>query len=213
MFAGCGPQNELRHKQEVMLAQVNGNFIGNASSTVMRRKAVEGIGGYDVTLHARGAQGCEDQALYIALARNWNYTVVRKYLIGYRRHAGSMSQNQARMALSHLLLLSDLHHLHPPLPGLYLCRAIARTHEGLLSSALLHKQWRKIVEVIKLCWSLSHLSVVQLVGVRLPVRIVGFCMRRLRNGNAASKPEPRAYDVFAQWSSEQEHMAPSRGPI
>jgi glycosyltransferase involved in cell wall biosynthesis len=225
MFTGCGSQNELRHKQEVLLAQMNGNFIGNASSTVIRRKAIEKIGGYDVSLHARGAQGCEDQALYIALAQNWNYTFVPKYLIAYRRHVGSMSQDHEKMVLSQALLLSDLHRLHPDLPGLSLYRAISTAYEGFLSTAIRRKQWRKVKEVINRCWSLSRLSVLALVSVRLPVRIVGFCMRTFRNRIAAPEARPRAYDVFASWSSEQAHKAssalirtdrhltPDRGPI
>jgi glycosyltransferase involved in cell wall biosynthesis len=225
MFIGYGPRNILRHKQEVSAAELEGNFIGNASSTVMRRKAVEAAGGYDVTLRARQAEGCEDQALYFALAQKWNYTFVPQYLIAYRRHAGAMSQNQQMMVLSHAFFLSDLQKLRPPVTGLYFHRAIARIHEGLLSNALLHKQWRKIAEIIKQCRSISGWSVVQLLGIRLPVRIVGFCMHRLQDRAAAPETAPRAYDVFTHWSSEHERMAlstferdagslaPSRGPI
>jgi glycosyltransferase involved in cell wall biosynthesis len=60
---GIGPQTHFRSKTQVLPAQIECNFIGNSSSTVIRRDAIEAIGGYDPTLLARGAQGCEDQAL------------------------------------------------------------------------------------------------------------------------------------------------------
>ncbi len=201
MFCGYGPQNELRQKQEVLAAQVHGNFIGNGSSTVMRRSAVERVGGYDVTLRARDAEGCEDQALYIALARTWDYTFVSDYLVGYRRHPDSMSQNQEKMARSQALLLSDLHHLYPP--GVASI-AIARIYEGPLSTALVHKQWRKVAQVIKQCGSISGWSLARLLSIRMPVRLGGFCMRRLQNGAAAPQEERRPYDVFADWLAKHE---------
>ena len=95
-FYGTGPESRFGRKQEVLSAQLKGNFIGNASSTVMRRKAVEAVGGYDATLRARGAEGCEDQALYISLAKHWDYTFVPQYLIAYRVHPDAMSRNDRK---------------------------------------------------------------------------------------------------------------------
>jgi glycosyltransferase involved in cell wall biosynthesis len=205
MFCATGPQTQFRRKQEVLFAQVNGNFIGNSSSTVMRRAAVEAVGGYDETLRARDAEGCEDQALYISLAKRWSFTVVPQYLIAYRRHPGSMSQDYKRMARSQALVLYDLHRHRPRLPAYWFSRGIARIYEGQLTTALLHKQWHKAAEVINASASISPWSLVHLLGVRLPFRIFGFCNRRLRNRALVPESEQVAVDAF--WCVDHELAA------
>ena len=165
---GTATQSQFGRKQEVLSAQLEGNFIGNSSSTVMRKAAVETVGGYDTTLRARNAQGCEDQALYISLARNWDFTFVPKYLIAYRVHPWSMSRDFERMARSQALVLADLHRLRPRVPGLRFGRGIARIYEGPLTTALLRRQWREAMETIKSSGSTSRWSLVHLLGLRMP---------------------------------------------
>ena len=201
-FCGNGPQTQLRSKQEVLLGQLRGNFIGNASSTVMRRTAVEAVGGYNVTLRARNAQGCEDQALYMSLAQKWDFTFVPHYLIAYRKHPGSMSMDADTMARSQGFVLADLRHLSISLPRYWFARGIARIYEGPLTTALSRKRWRKAAEVIKNSAGISFWSLVLLLGVRLPVRIVGFCKRRLAIRAEVPEPERRFDDAF--WSLEIE---------
>jgi glycosyltransferase involved in cell wall biosynthesis len=84
------------------------NFLGNASATMIRRSALVEIGGYDSTLRDRGAQGCEDWDLYFKLAERWEFEVVPKFLVRYRKPVASMSQDDQQMARSHHLVLSAL---------------------------------------------------------------------------------------------------------
>jgi hypothetical protein len=186
---------------------LKGNFIGNSSSTVMRRAAVEEVGGWDATLRARDAEGCEDQALYISLAKKWNYTFAPHYLIAYRIHPWSMSQDVERMARSQALVLVDLHRLRPRVPGYWLGRGIARIYEGPLTTALLQKQWNKVAEVIKCAASISWWSVVQLLCIRMPIRTFGFCSRRLRKSITSGEREERS--VGTGWPTEDDAPASS----
>ncbi len=84
------------------------NFLGNASATMIRRSALLAIGGYDVTLRDRRAQGCEDWDLYLKLAARWEFEGVPKFLVRYRKPIASMSQDDQQMARSHELVLAAL---------------------------------------------------------------------------------------------------------
>ncbi len=93
------------------------NFIGNASSTVIRRTCLEKVGGYNCELRSQGAQGSEDFDLYLRIAECYQVRVVPEFLIGYRQIASSMSQNYTSMAKSHDLVLEKASQKYPEIPA------------------------------------------------------------------------------------------------
>jgi glycosyltransferase involved in cell wall biosynthesis len=96
------------------------NFIGNASSTLMRRDALLSIGGYSEQFRLQNAQGCEDWDLYLRLAEQYEFLAVPAFLIGYRKLDQSMSDNCLQMARSHLWMLRSQQTKFPHLsPWLY----------------------------------------------------------------------------------------------
>jgi glycosyltransferase involved in cell wall biosynthesis len=111
---GCGGP---RYQGEVYGALVLGNFVGNASTPLIRRGCFAEIGGFDPGLHAAGAQGCEDLKLYLAIAERYEFAVVPEVLVGYRRTKSSMSRAVGRMKRSHDLVLAEVRLRHPELPG------------------------------------------------------------------------------------------------
>jgi glycosyltransferase involved in cell wall biosynthesis len=88
-----------RYHQEgdVLRSLCEFNMVGNGSSPLMRAEAVRQVGGYDSSLVGRGAQGCEDWALYLAIAERFEFALVREYLTGYRRLPTSMSSDIDQM--------------------------------------------------------------------------------------------------------------------
>ncbi|HET6469702.1 MAG TPA: glycosyltransferase family 2 protein [Geminicoccaceae bacterium] len=126
----------VREQRHALRRLVWQNFIGNGSSAVMWRAPVEAVGGYDPSLHARGAQGCEDSALYTALAERWDFAVATKHLVGYRRHPGGMSEDQERMRRSEELVRDDLYARRPDLPRYWRVVARARYPQRALWRAL-----------------------------------------------------------------------------
>jgi len=76
------------------------NVVGNGSTPLMRRSAFERIGGYDPTLRSRGAEGCEDLMIYLAIAEHYEFRLVRRFLTGYRVTPGNMSSNLGQMLRS-----------------------------------------------------------------------------------------------------------------
>lgn len=92
------------------------NFLGNASSTLIRRSCVEKIGGYNTQLKAQDAQGCEDWDFYLRIAEHYQFKVVPEFFIGYRKIANTMSGDYKKMAKSHDLMLQEIQQTHRDIP-------------------------------------------------------------------------------------------------
>jgi len=90
-----------------------GNFVGNGSSPLLRRAAFEAVGGYDASLRARGAQGCEDLMIYLRVAELYEFRVVRRFLTGYRVTHNNMSSDALRMLRSCELTLAGFRERYP----------------------------------------------------------------------------------------------------
>jgi glycosyltransferase involved in cell wall biosynthesis len=89
------------------------NLVGNGSSPLIRRSAFEQVGGYDPSLRARGAQGCEDLMIYLRIAEHHEFRVVRRHLTGYRVTQGNMSSNALGMLRSCELTLDTFRARYP----------------------------------------------------------------------------------------------------
>lgn len=95
------------------------NFIGNASSPLIRMSAFHKAGGYDPSFRARNAQGLEDRKLYLQLAERYCFAVVPELLTGYRSVVGSMSRDALQMLRSHDAVSSDFSAGHPELASTF----------------------------------------------------------------------------------------------
>lgn len=105
---------------EVYKALVYKYFIGNASSSLIRRICFEKVGGYNCQMKAENAQGCEDWELHLRIAEYFQFKVVPEFLVAYRQITTSMSCNFAAMAKSHSLIMADVRQRHPEMPiGIY----------------------------------------------------------------------------------------------
>ncbi|MDY6897433.1 MAG: glycosyltransferase family 2 protein [Cyanobacteriota bacterium] len=95
------------------------NFLGNASSTLIRRSCVEKIGGYSTKLKSQNAQGCEDWDFYLRIAEHYQFQVVPEFFIGYRKIANTMSGDYKQMANSHDLMLKGVKKNHRQIPQIF----------------------------------------------------------------------------------------------
>ncbi|SEP49523.1 Glycosyl transferase family 2 [Rhodospirillales bacterium URHD0017] len=84
----------------VLPAMLERNFLGNASTPLIRRACLDLVGGYDTSLYLQGTQGAEDWKLYLALAEICEYALVRRCMVGYRKSQNSMSSNFIAMQRS-----------------------------------------------------------------------------------------------------------------
>jgi glycosyltransferase involved in cell wall biosynthesis len=92
------------------------NFIGNASTPLIRRSVIDAVGGFDSTLRAQQAQGCEDWDFYMSIAERYAFEVVPEFLVGYRQQSSAMSRNAASMINSYSLIMERWRANHPELP-------------------------------------------------------------------------------------------------
>ena len=81
------------------------NFVGNASSPLIRRSLLLKTGGYDPSLRAARAQGAEDLQMQLNIAAISDYEVVPEYLMGYRQTQSSMSTRHLEMLRSQLIVI------------------------------------------------------------------------------------------------------------
>jgi glycosyltransferase involved in cell wall biosynthesis len=82
------------------------NFVGNGSAPLIWRTAAAEAGGYEESLQAAGAPGCDDPLLQLQVARERPIACVPEYLVGYRTTPGSISDNHERMFRSWGLALT-----------------------------------------------------------------------------------------------------------
>ena len=98
---------------DVLLPLVYGNFVGNGSTALMCKSILKELGGYDSSLRARQAQGCEDWSLFIRIAERAHFAVVPDYLTGYRQAPNAMSRDIEQMLRSDALVRSVTLARHP----------------------------------------------------------------------------------------------------
>ncbi|WP_161495003.1 glycosyltransferase family A protein [Caulobacter sp. BP25] len=85
-----------------------GNFIGNGSAPLIRKAAILEAGGYDSSLRAQRAQGCEDYLLYYRIARSHPFACVPEVLLGYRQTPDNMSGDVLQMLRSWDLVREEM---------------------------------------------------------------------------------------------------------
>ena len=105
------------YEGDVYAALVFTNFIGNASVPLIRAEVLRAVGGWDASLRARAAQGCEDWLLYLRLAEKGPFALERGFLVGYRQSEASMSRRVPEMTRSFALVLAEARERHPELPA------------------------------------------------------------------------------------------------
>jgi hypothetical protein len=92
-----------------------GNFVGNGSSILVTKAAAIDVGGFDPSLRARRAQGCEDYQFCLRVAERHRFSVVPEHLTGYRQTSANMSRDLLRMRRSWTLVADEMRRRHPHL--------------------------------------------------------------------------------------------------
>ncbi len=98
---------------DVLRHVFHSNFVGNGSSAMVTRKALEDARGFEPGLRAAGAQGCEDVLFYSRVAERHPFVRAPGHLIGYRYIEGNMSSDLPKMLRSWLLAMAEFEMRHP----------------------------------------------------------------------------------------------------
>ena len=174
---------EIRHEGDVLDPLAYYNFIGNGSSPLIRRTAIEDVGGFDATLRARGGQGCEDWKLYFEIAERHHFALVPEALTGYRHTHNNMSSDGRQMLRSRDLCIADLLPRHPALESRF------REGRNRLSRALFHRSIarRRFGEVASLAAAIGRYDpafLIRLLG-KLPASTLMTLRARYASGRGS----------------------------
>jgi glycosyltransferase involved in cell wall biosynthesis len=142
----------LRHRPvdegDVLARMCLGNVVGNGSSALIRKSVALEVGGYDSSLRARQAQGCEDLKFHLQIAARYHFAVVRDHLTGYRRTPRSMSSDGAQMMRSYELVAAEFTNAYP--------QYVRQFHEGrnyvlswLLTNAFSYRRYRDAAQLTR----------------------------------------------------------------
>ncbi|MBW4665202.1 MAG: glycosyltransferase family 2 protein [Chroococcus sp. CMT-3BRIN-NPC107] len=113
----CSVDSLFKPEGKIYPALVFINFLGNASTPLIRRTCFERVGGYNCQLKQQAAQGCEDWDIYLRIAEYYEFRVIPEFLIGYRQVIGSMGGNYKSMVKSYELVMANVRKLHPEIPA------------------------------------------------------------------------------------------------
>jgi glycosyltransferase involved in cell wall biosynthesis len=170
-----------------------GNFVGNGSSTMMRKAAVLEAGGYDPSLRARKAQGCEDFLLYFRIAERYDFAVVADSLTGYRQLPNNMSSDFCQMHRSWMIVAREMQDRHPEFSreitagGMWFA-------SWLLERAYYARRWGHVLRLMLVL--LGPRTALQALVYRLTRRAMAKVWRRLRRAlHRASTIDPRINPV------------------
>jgi glycosyltransferase involved in cell wall biosynthesis len=149
------------------------NLVGNGSSALMPRALVVACGGYDPSLRAAGAQGCEDWQLYLRIVESHSFTVVPACLTGYRQHPGQMSGRLEEMVRSAELVLAAFERRRPDLAP-DLMKGLHGMRERAAGTALAQGGYRRALQLVHENGAAARLN----VAVRSLRNIAGRVLRR-----------------------------------
>jgi glycosyltransferase involved in cell wall biosynthesis len=108
-----GQVNACRYECDVAAEMLFSNIVGNASASLIRKECIDRVGEYDTLFYERDAQGCEDRDLYLRVAEQYQFSVVRQIHVGYRTSAQAMSCDHERMSRSHDVMIEKFRTRHP----------------------------------------------------------------------------------------------------
>lgn len=111
----------------VLHRHLDWNFISNGSTPLIRRTALGELR-YETALHQARNQGCEDYLLQLQLSQRTQFALVPAFLTGYRRLAGSMSTDAAKMIRSHIQVFETLRPALPATARKIVDRRLAQFH-------------------------------------------------------------------------------------
>jgi glycosyltransferase involved in cell wall biosynthesis len=162
------------------------NLVGNGSSALMPRALVVACGGYDPSLRAAGAQGCEDWQLYLRIVESHAFIVVPACLTGYRQHPAQMSGRLEDMVRSAELVLAAFEKRRPDLAS-DLTQGLRGMRERAAGAALAQGHYRRALQLVHANGAAARLD----VAVRSLRNAVGHQMRRRLPAGEPPAPGPQ----------------------
>ena len=157
---------------DLYLPLVYVNFLGCASVPLFRRAALDAVGGYDATLHARGGQGCEDWDLSLRVAAEFAVGCAPGHLVGYRDGPASMSHDTTTMARSYRLVMDRVRRERPGVPDHVLRWSASNFRSYLAAQSFAGGRYRQTLRLLAGAVAADPVSLTGTYAVKLAARSV-----------------------------------------
>lgn len=195
IWAEPGPE----WQDDVLDILLTENFIGNGSSVMVTRRALEDSAGYEPALRDAGAQGCEDMMFYCRVAQHHGFAVAPGHLIGYRVSPGNMSSDLARMLRSWHMVMVEMFARHSDREdkirlGNY------RFTVWLVRRAIFERDLRMLLRVLKVSFRSYRRTTGRIIVTEIP-RALREAWESWRGARKAVAAEPEALVRYAIGSS------------
>lgn len=154
------------------------NLLGSGSTPLIRKKAIIEAGGYDPSLRANGAQGCEDRKLYLQIAERHEVAVVTEHLTGYRHARDSMSRDPRQMLRSNDLVNREFLPAYPQHARL-IAKGAVNLHRWLFQRAQRAGDIRSAAVLTVEMFKVAPLYTLRFLALE-PVRATRVALRRAR---------------------------------
>jgi glycosyltransferase involved in cell wall biosynthesis len=177
MFSGTG--GGALHSGDVLDLILENNFVGNGSSMLVRREVLVKCDGFDNSLRAAGAQGCDDYLFCCRAAEDFHYAAVPEVLVGYREMPGSVSSSVARMLRSWMLVSDQLLARHPGKRALILI-GLRNYADWLMGCAVAGRRLKHIASILRLLLRYHPRIAWHVIAVTMP-RLAFGRARRLKH--------------------------------
>lgn len=122
-FHRCQPVNFTGNVYPQLLI---GNFLDSGSNPLIRRQAIATAGEFEPTL-----KSCEDWDYWLRIAAKWEFVVVPKAQIYYRRTVGAMSSKIEVMEKYHLIVIDRAFQAAPAQLQYLKPRSLAQVYQFL----------------------------------------------------------------------------------
>ena len=168
-----------RYEGKVLQRLVQGNFMGNGSCALVRRKAFDDAGGFEPGLRAAGFEGCEDMLFYCRIAEHHEFAVAPAVLVGYRITPDNMSSDGTRMLGSWLIMVEEVVSRHPEL-ALHLRTGVGHFACWLLNRALATRRINQVPAILTRLIKFDAKLAAKVAMIDLPFVILEAARRKFR---------------------------------
>ena len=162
----------------VLSRLVKGNFMGNGSCALVRRKAFEDARGFEPGLRAAGFEGCEDMLFYCRVAAHHEFAVAPAVSVGYRITPNNMSSDGPRMIGSWLLMVEDIQARHPELAP-HLRTGVGHFACWLLKRALALRRMDQVPAILAPVIRYDPKLAIKVAMMDLPPQVLEVAKRRI----------------------------------
>lgn len=192
---------------EVLDKLIVNNFVGNGSSALARREAIEAANGFEPALFRAGAQGCEDILFYCRVAEHYEFAAVEDFQIGYRQLPGAMSANLPRMLRSWVMVNDEMLERHPAKKRI-IHESLRTYGNWTIRKAIGQRQYADIMKLVGIAgsrsWSVAGVmlfyTVPQAVFRKLRWHVPGLRQLAARSERKAAQPSKASPEIRTQLS-------------